>query len=251
MKVRNCLLVGLMALGSIHVALAATACPQFFVGGQPPTLPANLTARTTQVCYTDYVLEASGQTMGDLYSAEYLTAANVEANEAFSRTGSWHQDHNIPDADRGSSADYTNSGYDRGHMAPAADPGSPAAEKETFSMENVVPQTPTLNRGEWEKIEVHTRDMAKQYGSVYVVSGPMFASSNPKTIGTDHVIVPDYTWKAVYEPGVGAAAWVCSDDNAAICQVVSISQLTEWTGVDPFPALSQMIKSTPISLPIP
>ncbi|NII09108.1 DNA/RNA non-specific endonuclease [Oleiagrimonas sp. C23AA] len=239
------------ALAFSPLAVAGTACPQFFLNGQQPTVSASESSRTTQVCYQDYVLMASGVTKENLYSAEHLTAAEVAANATFSRTGSWHQDAYIPDADRASSSDYTNSGYDRGHMTPAGDPGSPDAERETFSMANVVPQYPGLNRGEWEKIEKQTRSLATANGYVDVVTGPLFTRTPVRTIGSDQVAIPDYTWKAIYVPGEGAAAYLCTNDSAEMCQVVSVQEIADLSGVDPFPSLSSSQKANPIALTVP
>ena len=233
------------------VASAGTACPNFFIDGKNPTLNSSLTSRTTEVCHTEYVLLASGVTKGPLYSAQHLTAQQVAGADAISRTGDFHAETGIPTADRSQSSDYTNSGFDRGHMTPAGDESTVASEKESFSMANVVPQDHKLNTGEWAKIEAHVRDLATQLGDVYVVTGPAFATSNVPTIGKDLVAVPEYTWKAVYEPGVGAAAYLCQNDDSITCDVVSIDDIITLAGLDPFPGLSSTIKSKPIALTLP
>lgn len=230
---------------------AGTACPNFFIAGTAPALDASLTSRTTEVCHTEYVLFASGVTKGPLYSAEHLTADQIAGANSISRSGSWHQETGIPAADRSQSSDYTNSGYDRGHMTPAGDASTLTSEGETFSMANVVPQFHKLNAGEWEKIETYVRDLATQLGDVYVVTGPAFDPDSIPTIGKDGVAVPAYTWKAVYEPGVGAAAFVCTNQDSYTCEVVSIDDVKTLSGVDPFPSLSSSMKSNPIDLTLP
>lgn len=217
----------------------------------PPVVDAAITTRTTEVCHTEYVIFDSGVTKGPLYSAQHLTADQVAGSETISRTGSFHQETGIPAADRSQTSDYTNSGYDRGHMTPAGDESTVDSEKESFSMGNIVPQDHKLNTGNWEKIEQQVRQLATKLGSVYVVTGPAFSDSSIPTIGKDGVAVPDYTWKAVYEPGSGAAAYVCTNDDNETCEVVSIDAVTTLSGVDPFPALSSTVKSNPISLPLP
>jgi endonuclease G len=243
------LILGLFLLSGS--SFASTACSNFFLAGTPPTAEASMTSRTTEVCHTEYVILDSGVTKGPLYSAQDLTAAQVAGSETISRTGSFHQETGIPAADRSQDSDYTNSGYDRGHMTPAGDESTIASEKESFSMGNVVPQDHKLNTGEWEKIEQQVRQLATNLGSVYVVTGPAFSDSSIPTIGKDGVAVPDYTWKAVYEPGVGAAAYVCTNDDNETCMVVSIDAITTLSGIDPFPALSSTLKANPISLPLP
>lgn len=200
-------------------------------------LDASLTSRTTEVCHTEYVLFASGVTKGPLYSAEHLTADQIAGADSISRSGSWHQETGIPTADRSQSSDYTNSGYDRGHMTPAGDASSLSSENETFSMANVVPQVHKLNAGEWEKIESAVRNLATQLGEVYVVTGPAFDTNSVPTIGKDGVAVPAYTWKAVYEPGVGAAAYLCTNEVDYTCTVVSMVDVKTMSGVDPFPTI--------------
>jgi endonuclease G len=231
--------------------LAGTACASFYVGGGQPSLAASLTSRTTEVCHTEYVLMASGVTKGPLYSAQHLTAAQVTGADSITRTGSFHQEIAIPAADRSQSSDYTNSGYDRGHMTPAGDESTTDSEKESFSMANVVPQVHKLNAGEWEKIEAQVRDLATQLGDVYVVTGPAFDPDSTTTIGKDQVAVPAYTWKAVYEPGIGAEAYLCANDDQETCDVVSINDIITLSGVNPFPLLGSVIKSNPIALTLP
>ena len=65
-------------------------------------------------------------------------------------------------------SDYSNSGYDRGHMAPAADmKWAEQAMRESFYMTNVCPQNQSLNRGDWNDLEELARDWARKYESIY------------------------------------------------------------------------------------
>lgn len=74
--------------------------------------------------------------------------------------------------------DYLHSGYDRGHMAPAADFNwSTNALGETYYFSNICPQVPTLNRGRWREIEEEVREFAKS-GTVYVVTAPLGYGTN-------------------------------------------------------------------------
>lgn len=94
--------------------------------------------------------------------------------------------------------DYKNSGYDRGHMAPAGDmKWSEQAMTESFYLSNICPQNHNLNGGDWKALEEHLRTMATQYEKVYIACGPII-SANPKTIGLNHqVAVPDAFYKAI------------------------------------------------------
>jgi len=94
--------------------------------------------------------------------------------------------------------EYKNSGYDRGHMAPAGDmKWSEQAMNESFYLSNICPQNHNLNGGDWKALEEHLRTMATQYEKVYIACGPI-VSAKPKTIGTSNQIaVPDAFFKAV------------------------------------------------------
>ncbi len=94
--------------------------------------------------------------------------------------------------------DYVGSGYDRGHMAPAADMRwSSQTMKECFYLSNVCPQNHNLNSGAWNDLEKQVRYEARYYKSVWVVCGPIFKYNNPKHIGSNHVAVPDSFFKAM------------------------------------------------------
>ena len=94
--------------------------------------------------------------------------------------------------------DYVGSGYDRGHMAPAADMRwSSQTMKECFYLSNVCPQNHNLNSGAWNDLEKQVRYEARFYKSVWVVCGPIFEYNNPRHIGTNHVMVPDSFFKAL------------------------------------------------------
>lgn len=108
----------------------------------------------------------------------------------------------IPDPDlpepKARTSDYTNTGYDRGHMAPAADmKWSSRAMDESFYMSNICPQQKTLNRGDWNDLEDACRVWAKRYGTVYIACGPIYDRAKPKRIGTNKIAVPDRFFKVV------------------------------------------------------
>ena len=74
--------------------------------------------------------------------------------------------------------DYSNSGYDRGHMAPnyAIDRVfGEAAQQETFLMSNIVPQKPELNQGPWKDLEQTIANRyLRDYQQVWVMTGPIY-----------------------------------------------------------------------------
>ena len=92
-------------------------------------------------------------------------------------------------------ADYVGSGYDRGHMSPAASNQCQTAgvQIESFYMSNMAAQTHRLNAGDWKSLEVLTREIASREDSVHIWAGNV---GEIKKIG--RVSVPKQCWKVVY-----------------------------------------------------
>jgi endonuclease G len=92
-------------------------------------------------------------------------------------------------------ADYVNSGYDRGHMSPAASNQCQSVDVqiECFYMSNMAAQTHRLNAGDWKSLETLTRDWATANDSVHIWAGNV---GELKRIGK--VAVPKQCWKAVH-----------------------------------------------------
>lgn len=96
-------------------------------------------------------------------------------------------------------SDYKKSGYDRGHLCPAADMKiNKEAMSETFYLSNMSPQLAGLNRGEWKRLESQVRKWAIQEDSIVVVTGPIF-KNNIEQIGANQVTVPGYYYKIIYD----------------------------------------------------
>ena len=99
--------------------------------------------------------------------------------------------------------DYKKSGYDRGHLSPAADFAfDEKAMSETFYMSNMSPQKGSLNRGIWKDLEAEVRLWAKNFGRVYVVSGPILEkpAEEYQSIGENQVAVPEFYYKVILAP---------------------------------------------------
>lgn len=219
---------------------APQQCPQFFPGGQIPKTEA------VQVCLDSFSVGYDKTDGEPLWSAQHETAASVAAGAAVKRNGTFHPC-DLPDGSRSvSPAVYAKTGYDLGHMTEAA---APANKPPTFGTCNMVPQRPNLNRKIWAGIEEAVRALAAQDGEVYVISGPVIPPGAPMLDG--QVAVPSYTWKAVYDPKTGTAAYLCSNTDAPVCSGESIADLTQQIAFDPFPALPDGTKAAAMKLPQP
>ncbi|MGO9567766.1 MAG: DNA/RNA non-specific endonuclease [Desulfomonilaceae bacterium] len=100
--------------------------------------------------------------------------------------------------------DYTNSGFDRGHMCPHADRSSDEeVDKSTFVMTNIVPQSHENNAGAWEQLEMYCRHLVQEEGKkLYIISGPLGIGGEGRNgsmnqIADGKVTVPQYTWKII------------------------------------------------------
>ncbi len=150
-----------------------------------------------------------------------------------------------PAVDTGSATkkDYRRSGYDRGHLVPAADMKfTKEALSETFYMSNMSPQKPGFNRGMWKDLESQVRDWARNDDDFYVVIGPVF-SDDMQDIGENDVAVPKYYYKIIVdlqEPNQKAIAFLMENtklDGELLDYNVSIDSIESLTGIDFFPAL--------------
>lgn len=96
--------------------------------------------------------------------------------------------------------DYTHSGYDRGHMAPAADmKWNETAMEESFLLSNICPQIPELNRGRWKELEEQIREWVQRDSALLITCGPI-VSTPRKTIGRHEIVVPTRFFKVVAVP---------------------------------------------------
>lgn len=140
--------------------------------------------------------------------------------------------------------DYKRAGWDRGHMAPAADmKWSKQAMEESFYLTNVSPQNSSLNRGAWKKIEELTRDKAELYGRVIVVTGPIFEGTGQKSIGRNRVKIPDAFFKVLltdYNSTYRAVGFVCknrAEKKKPKEYAMSVDDVERITGLDFFAEL--------------
>ena len=162
------------------------------------------------------------------------------------RTNKFKVDELVPTGSAKSS-DYTKSGYDRGHLCPAADMDfNRTAMEESFLMSNVSPQTPDFNRGIWKDLETQVRDWAKQKHKLYVVTGPVFSDSNG-TIGHDNVLVPGYFYKVLYDdtthPEIIAFVLPNRKSERPLSDfAISVDELEKITGFDFFSQLPDNIE---------
>lgn len=136
---------------------------------------------------------------------------------------------------------YKNSGYDKGHLCPAGDrKSSYKLYEETFFTSNISPQLHDFNDGVWNRLEQKVRYWARKYDGIYVVTGGVL-SDNLKTIGKEHVAVPNYFYKVLMtKDGKRMIGFLVphEDSEQPLYEfVVDVDAIEKLTGIDFFPKL--------------
>lgn len=166
--------------------------------------------------------------------------------DAVSRTDDFLPDPSVDDPV--TTDDYKHSGYDRGHMCPAADnKWNEQAMKESFYMTNICPQNHNLNRGDWKELEDACREWTYQNKTLYVVCGPLLYNNHHKTIGQHKVVVPDAFYKVVLSltppKAIGFVYKNTSGNKPLDSYVNSVDQVERLAGIDFFPDLPDSVES--------
>ncbi|CAO3566046.1 unnamed protein product [Mortierella alpina] len=123
-----------------------------------------------------YVASYNRQFRHPNWVAEHLTVESLKPSEGVGRGNVFKEDESVPELYKAKLTDYVRSGYDRGHMAPAADCKSTQnAMDETFYLSNIAPQVGEgFNRDYWAHFENFCRVLTKRYQDVYVITGPLY-----------------------------------------------------------------------------
>ena len=190
---------------------------------------------------TGYTLAYDAKTRTPQWVAWELTKKETQGTEE--RSNDFQPDPDVKGA-KVVTKDYSHSGYDRGHMAPAADmKWSKKAMKESFYMSNICPQDHNLNTSDWSELENKSRQWARRYGKVYIVCGPIYNGKRNEYIGDHRVKVPDAFFKVILinEKKKQCAVGFYFENEAGERKLqeylVPVDRLEQLTGMDFFSAL--------------
>lgn len=207
--------------------------------------PAPLIGKREMLLFkTQFVISYNIETLCPNYVCWCLTSDRCKGDAE--RSDNFKGDPSLSEATRVETYDFNNSGYDRGHMCPAADNrNDEQAMDESFFMTNVCPQNHNLNEGDWNELEKQCRRWAKNYGPLYICCGPIFDSDSPRTIGKRKemkVSVPDRFFKVILSLDRVPKAIGFIYPNAATSKemrsyAVSVDEVEKITGLDFFPQL--------------
>ena len=199
----------------------------------------------------DEIISHTGYTLcyDDKYEQARWVAYELTREELY---GSFERTDNFrPDlkAQYGSASlnDYKGSGYDRGHLIPAADSNwSAEAMDDSFYLTNMSPQDPQFNRGIWSKLESAVRNFVDTDGSLYIVTGPVLTDGPYETIGKNKVAVPKQYYKVLLDytdPTIKAIAFLLPNKGSSEpleSYATTIDQVEELTKLNFFPKLPDM-----------
>jgi len=208
----------------------AQTCGKHLDVGLPSEQPDQL------LCRDGYAVGYNYQTKNADWVAYHITAESV--NASYKRSNSFKEDSELPDYARSTLADYSGSGYDRGHLAPSATMDfSQDSMKQSFLMSNMSPQLPGFNRVGWRILEEHVRDLANEYNELYVVTGPIY-QGNESAIGSN-VIIPSAFYKVILDPAFNEAiAFIVPHRDVSSSELASfvttIDAVEQQTGLDFF-----------------
>ncbi len=164
--------------------------------------------------------------------------------------------------------DYSNSGFDRGHLCPSADRTTSKKENEgTFLMTNIYPQSPNLNQQTWRFLEEYCqKSLTDNNKECYIFAGGFGSGGVAKdgslkfSIGNGKVNVPAYCWKVILVLPNGVEDFSRIDTSSRIIAVwmpnsqqvnkhkwesfrVSVDEIEKLTGFDFFSSIPDEVEN--------
>ncbi len=196
-----------------------------------------------------YVLAQDGRLKISLWVQYELSQQDLQGTAT--RTDNFRADTSIPFGYRSELSDYSSSGFDRGHMAPAGDmKRSEQVMSESFFLSNMVAQVGSgFNRHIWKYLEDAVRGWVEQRGTLTIITGPVFAVEGGRVsyqvIGNGHVAVPTHFYKIIVDvndpDNVQALAFVLPNESLTGHEysefLTSIDEIEAATGLDFLSAL--------------
>lgn len=144
--------------------------------------------------------------------------------------------------------DYTRTGYDRGHLAPAADMTYLYDTMlHSFFLSNICPQIPGCNRGIWKRVENQTRRWALKEDRLYIITGPIFNDDTKKTLGKTNIPIPTAFYKIVLDltPPMKMIAFIVPNQTTkkrVPSFVVTVDEVEQITGFDFFNCMDDSLE---------
>lgn len=216
---KNFLLSFLFVLSSFAYA----GCPELYPNGKQIAVP-----NTVELCNSFFVTLYDKNNRAVVAVFEKLSKGSTVGSAP--RVNAFRSDTRIKNPV--SPREYVNSGYDRGHMAPAQDASNSFQMRETFLMSNMTPQEPTLNEQSWKRLEMSVRkDFLKAGRDFYIAN---IAIYNYPSVYVGSIPVPTGYWKIVYNGDLVSYHFAENKAYASVMSVtyVDVNQLLGITSLD-------------------
>lgn len=207
--------------------------------------PSQPTNENVFVCHEGYAAMFNTKWKVPMWVAEQMRADEIFGSGE--RAAQFSPDPSLNARYQASRRDYSRSGWDQGHMAPAANfSQNQRLMDESFYYTNIVPQNPDHNRKMWSALEKKVRSWTKNRQMLYVVTGPVFSSNRPQTIGNG-VAIPDGIFKVVYDPRTNTSLAILSPNTSVNERdlpkfLVSVRDVEKATGLNFLSALPQNVQ---------
>lgn len=147
--------------------------------------------------YTGFRLSFNRENHTPNWVAWELLGSETEGEKT--RSNKFWQDSDIEGCP--TTRDYSHSGFDRGHLCPAADQKwSARAMEDCFVLANIAPQNHSLNSGAWNTLENKERAWARRDSAIMIVAGPIYSDTDRQRIGEAGVRVPGAFFKVIAAP---------------------------------------------------
>ncbi|NJR37904.1 MAG: DNA/RNA non-specific endonuclease [Leptolyngbyaceae cyanobacterium CSU_1_4] len=263
------LLIGVAALFMLSSCSVLPKDPRISQSADNPNALLGLPSSATSFNANDYLISRPQYVLSYNRSKAIPNWASWQLNQTW--LGSrpripFEPDQTLPSSwEKVSPNDYTGSGFDRGHVVPAADRNKTADDsRAVFLMTNIFPQAPDNNQGPWAQLESYCRDLVAQGKELYIVAGGAGEGGTGEkgtkgTIAQGQVSVPAFTWKVVVvsdRPGSGQAGItkqtrviaVILPNKQGINSVnwreyrTSVNQVEELTGYDLLSNIPELIQ---------
>ena len=213
--------------------------PEFEISPSEPAFYEPSSTTGAIVRHTWFSLSYSEDHEQAEWVAYELTRERLNANFA-ERTNIFRPDPEVK-TESATPHDYSGGGFDKGHLCPAADMGfDEKAMDETFYMSNISPQKKAFNTGIWRELEENTRDWARKFRHVYVITGPILSKPmDTPPLGFSKVTVPAAFYKVILAGDKGIAFLIPNEksDLPLMDYAVTIDRAEAVTGLDFFPKM--------------
>ncbi len=200
----------------------------------PYGAPVSTITHSQYVCHLNYATHFRYDTKVSEFVVYRIDAEDISGSAR--RRDNFRADPTIDPAFNASLDDYAGSGYDRGHLSPAADNSASAEQMaQSFYLSNMAPQNPSQNRGSWRILEDRIRSVAREGRVLYVTVGTVYEPGY-EVIGNG-MGVPQYLWKIVVDAETNnAIAFVFPNEPLATSllpsTITTIERIEQMTGIN-------------------